>query len=193
MQAMGPYDYFAIDGGNRHIPAAGSPDAERPILDSLARLQDAQPWARWIGDGEPVDPRIITEALGDEPVKATGYGVRNIKRLVPMLIPATTGDRLDNYDRLDDMYTELINQWAREMNHVAVVVGGVYQFTKYAGQSGRVYQPVPRAKQVEAGPVLKDKGVTTPSLFFDPGVLPRNGPSGVADPVRARQTAGPRP
>ena len=189
MQGIGPYDYFAIDWGYRHIPAAGSPDAERPILDSLARLQDAQPWDRWIGDGEPVDPRIITEALGDDPVKASGYGVRNIKRLVPMLISATTGDRLDNYDRLDDMYTELINQWAREMNHVAVVVGGVYQFTKYAGQSGRVYQPVPRAKQVEAVQFLNDNVFTTPSFFFDPEILRRIEPTGFVERVRARQTA----
>jgi hypothetical protein len=189
MQGVGPYDYFAIDWGYRRIPTAPSPDAERPLLDSLARLQDAQPWDRWIGDGDPVDPRIITEALGDDAVKASGYGVRNIKRLVGMLIPATTGDRLDNYDRLDDMYTELISQWAREMNHVAVVVGGVYQFTKYAGQTGRVYQPVPRAKQAEAVQFLNDNVFTTPSFFFDPEILRRIEPTGFVERVRQRQTA----
>ncbi len=189
MQGIGPYDFFAIDWGYRRIPTAPSPDAERPILDSLARQQDAQPWDRWIGDGEAVDPRIITEALGDDPVKASGYGVRNIKRLVPMLIPATTGDRLDNYDRLDDLYTELIAQWAREMNHVAVVVGGVYQFTKYAGQTGRVYQPVPRAKQAEAAQFLNDNVFTTPSFFFDPEILRRIEPTGFVERVRQRQTA----
>jgi hypothetical protein len=188
MQGIGPYDFFAIDWGYRRIPAP-SPDAERPILDSLARQQDTQPWDRWIGDGEAVDPRIITEALGDDPVKASGYGVRNIKRLVPMLIPATTGDRLDNYDRLDDMYAELIAQWAREMNHVAVVVGGVYQFTKYAGQTGRVYQPVPRAKQAEAVQFLNDNVFTTPSFFFDPEILRRIEPTGFVERVRQRQTA----
>jgi uncharacterized protein DUF4953/uncharacterized protein DUF5117/uncharacterized protein DUF5118 len=188
MQGIGPYDYFAIDWGYRRIPAP-SPDAERPMLDSLARQQDAQPWDRWIGDGEPIDPRIITEALGDDPVKASGYGVRNIKRLVPMLIPATTGDRLDNYDRLDDLYAELIAQWAREMNHVAVVVGGVYQFTKYAGQTGRVYQPVPRAKQAEAVQFLNDNVFTTPSFFFDPEILRRIEPTGFVERVRQRQTA----
>ena len=189
MQGIGPYDFFAIDWGYRRIPTAPSPDAERPILDSLARQQDAQPWDRWIGDGEAVDPRIITEALGDDPVKASGYGVRNIKRLVPMLIPATTGDRLDNYDRLDDLYAELIAQWAREMNHVAVVVGGVYQFTKYAGQTGRVYQPVPRAKQAEAVQFLNDNVFTTPSFFFDPEILRRIEPTGFVERVRQRQTA----
>ena len=189
MQGIGPYDFFAIDWGYRRIPGAASPDAERPVLDSLARLQDANPYFRWIGDGDPVDPRIITEALGDDPVKASGYGVRNIKRLVPMLIPATTTDKLDNYDRLDDMYTELISQWAREMNHVAVVVGGVYQFTKYAGQTGRVYQPVPRAKQAEAVQFLNENVFTTPSFFFDPEILRRIEPTGFVDRVRGRQTA----
>src|SRR5436189_3836917 len=189
MQGIGPYDYFVIDWGYRRIAGAASPDAERRVLDSLARLQDANPYFRWIGDGDPVDPRIITEALGDDPVKASGYGVRNIKRLVPMLIPATTGDRLDNYDRLDDLYAELIAQWAREMNHVAVVVGGVYQFTKYAGQTGRVYQPVPRAKQAEAVQFLNDNVFTTPSFFFDPEILRRIEPTGFVERVRQRQTA----
>ncbi len=189
MQGIGPYDYFAIDWGYRRIPTATSPDGERPVLDSLARLQDANPYFRWIGDGEPVDPRIITEALGDDPVKASGFGVRNIKRLVPMLIPATTTNKLDNYDRLDDLYGELINQWAREMNHVAVVVGGVYQFTKYASQSGTVYQPAPRAKQAEAVQFLNENVFTTPSFFFDPEILRRIEPTGFVERVRTRQTA----
>jgi len=189
MQGIGPYDFFAIDWGYRRIPTAPSPDAERPVLDSLARSQDANPFNRWIGDGDPVDPRIITEALGDDPVRASGYGVRNIKRLVPMLIPATTEDRLDNYDRLSDMYGELIAQWAREMNHVGVVVGGVYQFTKYASQSGTVYQPVPRAKQAEAVRFLNDNVFTTPTYFFDPEILRRIEPTGFVERVRVRQNA----
>lgn len=189
MQGIGPYDYFAIKWGYARVPTAPSPDAERPFLDSLARMQDADPYTRWIGDGEPVDPRIITEALGDDPVRASGYGVRNIKRLVPMLIPATTDDRLDNYDRLSDMYGELIAQWAREMNHVAVVVGGVYQFTKYASQSGTVYQPVPRARQADAVRFLNENVFTTPAFFFDPEILRRIEPTGFVERIRVRQNA----
>ena len=189
MQGIGPYDYFAIKWGYGRIPTAPSPDAERPFLDSLARTQDTNPYTRWIGDGDPVDPRIITEALGDDPVKASGYGVRNIKRLVPMLIPASTGDRLDDYDRLSDMYGELIAQWAREMNHVAVVVGGVYQFTKYPSQSGTVYQPVPRARQADAVRFLNENVFTTPSYFFDPEILRRIEPTGFVERIRVRQNA----
>jgi len=68
-------------------------------------------------------------------------------------------------------------------------VGGVYQFTKYAGQTGRVYQPVPRTKQAEAVQFLNDNVFTTPSFFFDPEILRRIEPTGFVERVRARQTA----
>ncbi len=189
MQGFGAYDYFAIDWGYRRIPGMLTPDAERHVLDSLARQQDANPELRWIGDGDPVDPRIVTEALGDDPVRATGLGLQNIKRLVPMLIPATTMNRLDNFERLNDMYGNLIAQWAREMGHVAVVVGGMYQQTKYASQQGVQYTPVPRERQRQAVRFLLDSAFTTPTYFLDPEILRRLEPSGSVDRIRQRQTA----
>jgi hypothetical protein len=189
MQGFGAADYFMIDWGYRRVPGATTPDAERPLLDSLARLQDTHPEVRWIGDGDAVDPRIVTEALGDDAVRATGFGLQNIKRLAPMLIPAATTDRLDNFDRLNDLYGSLIAQWAREMGHVAVVVGGVNQETKYASQQGRVYTPVPREKQAQAVRFLLENAFTTPTYFLDPEVLRRIEPSGSVDRIRTRQNA----
>src|SRR5260221_2271977 len=115
MQGFGVADYFMIKWGYGRVPGAMNPDAERHFLDSLARMQETNPEIRWIGDGDPVDPRIATEALGDDPVRATGYGLQNIKRLAPMLIPAATTDRLDNYDRLNDLYGQLIAQLGQEI------------------------------------------------------------------------------
>src|SRR5206468_10180917 len=65
----------------------------------------------------------------------------------------------------------------------------VYQFTKYASQSGTVYQPVPRGKQAEAVQFLNDDVFTTPAFFFDPEILRRIEPTGFVERVRARQTA----
>lgn len=189
MQGFGAADSFMINWGYRRVPGATNPDAERSTLDSIARLQETHPEFRWIGDGDPVDPRIATEALGDDPVKATTYGLANIKRLAPMLIPAATTDRLDNYDRLNQLYGSLIAQWSREMGHVAVVVGGVNQETKYAGQSGTVYTPVPRDKQAEAVRFLLANAFTTPTYFLDPELLRRLEPSGSVERIRARQSA----
>jgi hypothetical protein len=189
MQGTGTYDYFAIDWGYRRIPGARTPDDERPVLDSLARLQERDPELRWIGDGDAVDPRIVTEALGDDPVRATRYGLENIKRLSRMLIPAGTTDGLANYQRLEDLYNDLLGQWAREVGHVAVVVGGQYQVTKYAGQSGQVYTPVPRARQQEAVQFLIENAFATPTYLLDVELLRRIEPTGAVDRVRVRQAA----
>ena len=185
---IGVWDYYAVDWGYRRIAGAGAPDAERPVLDSLARLQDAQPWLRF-GDPDGIDPRTQTEALGDDPVKATRLGVANIRRLVPMLIPATTGEPLEDYDLLNDLYGRLISQWGLEMNHVAVVVGGVWRHEKYPSQQGVIHAPVPRERQVEAVRFLNENAFVTPAFFFDAEVLRRIEPTGFVERVRARQTA----
>jgi hypothetical protein len=188
MPKIGDWDYYVIDWGYRRIPGATSPDAERPLLDSLARLQDDRPWLRF-GNPDGIDPRTQTEALGDDPVKATRYGVANLKRLVPMLIPATTTDRLDDYSLLDDFYDRLIGQWALEMNHVAVVVGGVYRHEKYPDQTGVIHTAVPRARQADAVRFLNENAFATPMFFLDPEVLRRIEPTGFVERIRTRQTA----
>jgi hypothetical protein len=185
---IGVWDYYAIDWGYRRIPGAAAPDAERPVLDSLARLQDERPWLRF-GNPDGIDPRTQTEALGDDPLKATGYGLANIKRLVPMLIPATTGDPLEDYDLLSDLYGRVISQWALEMNHVAVTVGGVYRHEKYPSQSGVLHTAVPRARQADAVRFLTEHAFATPLYFLDPEVLRRIEPSGFVERIRVRQTA----
>ncbi len=187
MPKLGPWDYYAIDWGYRRIPAK-RPEDERVVLDSLARLQDASPWLRF-GNPDGIDPRTQTEALGDDPVKATRYGVANIKRLVPMLLPAATTEKLEDYDLLNDLYDRLVAQWALEMNHVAVVIGGVWRHEKYPDQAGVIHTPVPRARQADAVRFLVDNAFATPTYFLDSAVLRRIEPSGFVDRIRQRQTA----
>jgi len=188
MPMIGVWDYYIVKWGYGRIPGATRPEAERSVLDSLARLQDASPWLRF-GNPDGIDPRTQTEALGDDPVKATRYGLANIKRLMPMLIPATTTNQLDDYELLDDLYHRLIGQWSLEMNHVAVVVGGVYRHEKYPNQSGVIHSAVLRAKQVEAVRFLNENAFSTPSYFLDVEVLRRIEPSGFVYQIRARQRA----
>jgi len=188
MPGIGPYDYFVINWGYRHAPGAANPDAERPLLDSLARQQDANPMFRYGRQGDPTDPRVQSEALGDDPVRSTGYGLQNLRRLMPMLIPATTTDVLEDYSLLNDMYGRIIGQWGLEMGHVAVVPGGVWRQDKYPDQAGVIYTPVPRAKQQEAVRFLLDNAFTTPTWMLDPEVLRRIEPTGSVERVRQRQT-----
>ena len=188
MPKLGPWDYYVIDWGYRRIPGVPTPDAERRVLDSLAREQDTMPWLRF-GNPDGVDPRTQTEALGDDPVKATRYGLANIKRLVPMLLSATTTDSLEDYSLLDDLYDRVILQWALEMGHVAVVPGGVWRQEKYPDQAGVIHRSVPRAQQAEAVRFLNENAFTTPTYFLDSAVLRRIEPTGFVERIRVRQAA----
>jgi hypothetical protein len=185
---IGEWDYYAINWGYRRYPGVTRPEAERAILDSLARLQDTRPWLRF-GNPDGIDPRTQTEALGDDPVRATRLGLANIRRLVPMLLAATTTDQLEDYDELNTMYGEVIAQWAREMGHVAVVVGGVYRHEKYPNQPGVIHTAVPRERQTEAVQFLLSEAFTTPAYFLDADILRRIEPSGSVERIRQRQTA----
>jgi hypothetical protein len=170
---VGPYDIFAIKWGYMPIPGANSPDAERPALDQLAREQDTKPWLRFAADGNTSDPRRETEAVGDDdPVKSTGYGIKNIKRLVPMLIPATTKPT-ENNDDLTELYGRLIGQWATELGHVANVIGGVETQDKYGSQPGAVFTPVAGAKQRAAVRFLNENAFQTPTFFLVPAITTR--------------------
>jgi hypothetical protein len=75
------------------------------------------------------------------------------------------------------------------MNHVAVMVGGVYRHEKYPNQSGVIHSAVPRARQADAVRFLNTNAFATPDYFFDPEVLRRIEPTGFVERVRVRQTA----
>ena len=188
MPQIGPNDYYVINWGYRRVPGAATPDAERPFLDSLARLQDTNPMFRY-GSPDGIDPRTQSEALGDDPVRASGFGVANLRRLMPMLLTATTTDRLDDYELLNDTYGRIIGQWGLEMGHVSVVVGGVYRHEKYPDQPGVIHTAVPRAKQIEAVRFLLENVFATPTWMLDADVLRRVEPTGSVERIRTRQTA----
>jgi len=180
------YDSFAVNWGYRRVPGATTPESERPFLDSLARQQDANPMLRF-GDLDGIDPNSQREAVGDDPVKASTYGLMNLKRVMGLLIPATTGDKLDDYSDLSEMYDRVIGQWRSEMSDVVTLIGGVYRDEKYPSQAGVIHAPVPRAQQAAAARFLADNVLATPAWLYDPEILRRIEPAGFEERIRTIQ------
>ncbi len=178
---IGPYDLFATEWGYRPFFDAKTPDDEREALNAIAARQETEPYLRF-GVSDPNDPTVQTEDLGDDPVKATTYGLKNLRAIMKKLIPATTTDGKD-YSTLREIYGEVWGQRNRELGHVANVVGGVIRTAKVAGQSGQVHTPVDRAKQREAMAFLKKEGFSTPTDFLAPEILVLIEPTGSVDRV----------
>ena len=182
---FGPYDYFAIEWGYRSFSNGMSCDDEWPHLDDLASKQVDDPMLRFGGEDDvaSLDPKVNTNVVGGDPIESADLGLRNIDRVVPMLITATTklgGD----YSRLREMYQALMVQRYRELAAVAKIVGGVEETRYQAGRGGAPFKPVEAERQRAAVKFLVDKAWTTPQPLLDPEVLRRIGPSGGTDALQ---------
>lgn len=171
---IGPYDKWATHWGYAPIPGARTPDDELPTLDRWAREQDATPWFRFnVAGSGGSDPGDQSEAVGDaDAVKATGWGIRSLKQVVPLIMEAGAKPG-QNYDDLSLIYGRVVGQWRTELGHVANVIGGAQAQEKYAGQAGARFQPLPKARQKEAMQFLVREGFATPSFLIVPEILNR--------------------
>ena len=185
VRQIGPYDRYAIEWGYRVIPGAGTPEAERDTLDAwiLARADD--PIYRF--GSSSADPRTQTEDLGDDPVRASGYGIANLKRVAPRLLEWTTAPGED-YAELAELYGELVGQWSRYVGHVAALPGGIYEDRKTADQPGAVYAGVARARQEAAVRFLAEEVFEAPTWLNEPAVIARV-PGGGFEMVSRRQAS----
>jgi hypothetical protein len=186
---IGPYDVWATRWGYTPIPSAKSPDEEKPTLDAWAREQDQTPWFRFSTPGSAgSDPGELTEAVGDaDAITSTRLGIQNLKRVAKFLMPAATGVKGEPYDDLEELYGRLLGQWTLELNHVAAIVGGFETRQKHAGQQGRNYILIPKARQRAAVAFLQENAFATPTWALDAEILRRIEPIGALNRVRNAQ------
>jgi hypothetical protein len=174
--------------GYKPIPAAKSSDDEKKTLDEWAREQDAKPYLRFsTADSFGSDPGENTEAVGDgDAVASTTLGLKNLKRVADMLLPATTQPG-EPYNDLNELYGRMLGQWATELNHVAAIVGGFNSQQKHGGQDGVRFTIVPREKQAAAVRFLNENAFATPTWALKTDILRRIEPSGTLARVNAAQ------
>ena len=168
------YDKWAIEWGYREIPEAATAEAEKPILNkwTINRLKDKR---YWFGtESNPDDPRSQNEDLGDDAMKASYYGIKNLQRIMPNLM-AWTREPNEGYSNLGELYREITGQYSRYLGHVTKNVGGIYETPKTVEQEGAVYETVPKATQQEAIKFLNQQLFITPKWLLDKDILQRTG------------------
>lgn len=185
---VGPYDLFATMWGYRPIIGARTSDEETDTLTAWAKLTETNPMYRF-GSQQwmIVDPSAQTEDLGDDAVKASTYGVANLKRIMGYLYESAYSEG-KNFTLLSDLYDDVLGQWSREMGHVANIPGGVITERKVFGSPGPVFSIVAKDRQRGAVQFLRDQVFTTPLWLLDEKIAQLLQPSDVAQRLSSMQT-----
>jgi len=187
MPNIGVYDKYAIAWGYRPILNKTAKE-EKPILDAWILKHAGDPMYRFGHQqaGGVVDPSSQTEDLGDDAMKASMYGIKNLKRILPRL-EEWTSEKGKNYDDLSTMYDQLLSQFNRYMGHVSANIGGVYEYYKTSDQEGAVYTHVDKSKQREALQFVIDELFKTPTWMLDENIFSKTEFSGSIERVRGLQ------
>ena len=187
MPNIGIYDKYAISWGYRPILDTNAKD-EKATLDAWILKHAGDPMYRFGHQqaGGVVDPSSQTEDLGDDAMKASMYGIKNLKRILPRL-EEWTSEKGENYDELSTMYGQLLSQFNRYMGHVAANIGGVYEYYKTSDQKGAVYTHVTKAKQKEALQFVITELFETPTWLLDENIFSKTEFSGAIERVRGLQ------
>ena len=189
MPDIGIYDKHAVRWGYRPIPSATTAEDEKETLDQWILAHQNDPMYRFGSQqfGSPIDPSSQTEDLGDDAIKASQYGIANLKRIVPNLIEWTAEDG-KNYDDLQDLYNQVLGQFNRYMGHVAANVGGVYEYYKTYDQEGAVYTHVDKSHQKACLQFLQNELFETPKWMLDKNIFNKIEFAGALDRMRRIQT-----
>lgn len=186
---VGPYDKFAVAWGYRPILDAKTPEEEQAILDQWIVEKNGDPIYRYGRQGNSYDPSTQSEDLGDNAMKASSYGIANLKRILPNLHEwsAEEDKPFKNYDDLEELYGQIVTQLNRYMGHVRTNVGGVYEIYKSSGQAEPIYTHTDRATQQEAVRFLNEELFKTPTWIVEEEIVARTQDFGVLERVRSLQ------
>lgn len=184
---IGEYDLWVTQYGYKPIPNVSSPDDEEDILNAWIKDKGDDPLYRYGRQrGLPVDPTAQTEDIGHDSMISSELGIRNLKRIVDKLMEWTTEDG-KNYEELEELYGQVVNQFNRYNGHVVSNVGGVYEYYKTADQDGAVYTHVEKDKQERAVEFLNEQLFATPNWLVDAEILGRIQQDGLVERMRGIQ------
>ncbi|MEO0573271.1 MAG: zinc-dependent metalloprotease [Bacteroidota bacterium] len=187
MPDIGVYDKHSINWGYRPI-LNKTAEEEKSILNQwiLDHADDPMYHFGHQQVGDIHDPSSQTEDLGDDAIKASEYGIANLKRIVPKLKQWTTEDG-KNYNDLETMYGQVVAQFRRYMGHVSNNIGGVYEDYKTADEEGAVYTHVDRAHQKNCMAFVQGQLFKTPEWLIDQEIFNKVQYSGSVERIRALQ------
>lgn len=151
--SLGVYDEYAIKW--LYTPVIGAKDIweEAEIAGKIIEAKAGDPLYRYGAQQMATsaaygsyDPSARTEDLGDDPIKSSDYGIRNLKYILSRMNEWVGADDED-FTHRGDLYTQLTNQYYRYIGNVMAQVGGIYLNNVKDGSAVKPSVPVARKVQ----------------------------------------------
>ena len=177
------YDKWAIKWGYQWRPEFKDAYEEKAALRKEVTKALANPRLHFSGDeGKSSDPRSQTEDLSDNHMKATEYGIKNLKRVVANLMKWTAQPD-GQYDDLGEVHKMARSQYQRYCIHVQRYINGRYNNNWPCEKSHEI---VPRALQKEAVAWIGRNMIDAPLWLYPQEIVDRLGIDAV-DEIQNRQ------
>lgn len=144
---LGVYDYYAIKWLYSPIAGNKSVEEESEIIEKWIDEKAGDPLYRYGRQQfmSMYDPTALTEDLGDDPIKASNYGISNLKYILPHVNEWIKEDKY--YEYRQELYSQILNQYFRYVSNVLCQVGGVYLNPVKEGMPEKRYESVSREVQ----------------------------------------------
>ena len=166
------YDKWAIKWGYQWRPEfKGDAKKEKAALRAeVSKVLAANPRLRYVGDeGKGMDPRSQTEDLGDNSMKASDYGIKNLKRVMAHL-REWTAQPDGQTEHLQKMYKSVLGQYRRYCMHVQRNIVGMYH-NNWPAEKATDY--VSKERQKEALAWFGRNLFTVPEWLYDKDITDR--------------------
>lgn len=173
VRQLGPYDLYAVEWGYRYFPNKSAEEI-RDTLKAFVDVHSLNPLYQFGSGGN--DPNSQTENIGDDPVKASLYGLKNLKIVAKNLEQWTTPFG-NTYEDLEELYSEMLSVYRRYIYHVLAIVGGVKETRIVKGQAAIPYRNVNENEQKRALAFLTQELWTSPHWLLSKSVLSKVKPN----------------
>ena len=147
---LGEYDYFAIDWNYRYYPQyAGKLDDETKAIEAMTDKAVKNPYLRYMPTQQlAIDPTVIAEDLGNDPIKGAEYGKRNLAGIQRNLATWIKDD--DDSRKKNALNLAIAKQYHGYFKNVLNLVGGIVCNTAKESSGIPPYKVLPKARQREA-------------------------------------------
>ena len=160
---IGDYDKWAIKWGYQWRPEFKDEfEEKKALMTETTNMLKQHPELWFSGEGRDEDPRSQTESVGDDNMKASTYGIKNLKRVIAGLPTWTKQDNYQ-YDDLTEMYAAVRDQFNRYTRHVQKNIGGHY-LSNLPGK--KPVEVAPASKQLSAVSWIGTNVLETPMWLY---------------------------